>query len=90
MTLDNGRMIVKVPTSIYALCYYAERNVLVVGQNFDGIHLVDLEKKKEVGSINLGTSAIFDIKVVKDRIFAALANGEVHCAQHHDIGNHSE
>lgn len=76
--MDNGRMIVKVPTSIYALCYYAERNVLVVGQNFDGIHLVDLEKKEEVGSINLGTSAIFDIKVVKDRIFAALANGEVH------------
>jgi WD40 repeat protein len=76
--MDNGRMIVKVPTSIYALCYYAERNVLVVGQNFDGIHLVDLEKKEEVGSINLGTSAIFDIKVVKDRIFAALASGEVH------------
>jgi len=76
--MDNGRMIVKVPSSIYALCYYAERNVLVVGQNFDGIHLVDLEKKEEVGSINLGTSAIFDIKVVKDRIFAALANGEVH------------
>lgn len=76
--MDKGRMIVKVPSSIYALCYYADRNVLIVGQNFDGIHLVDLTKKEEVGSINLGTSAIFDIKVVKDRIFVALANGEVH------------
>lgn len=76
--IENGRMIVKVPSSIYALCYYAERDVLIVGQNFDGIHLIDVTKKEEVGSIKLGTSAIFDIKVIKDRIFAALANGEVH------------
>ncbi len=76
--MDNGRMIVKVPSSVYALCYYATRNVLIVGQNFDGIHLVDLEKKEEVGSIKLGSSAIFDIKVVKDRIFATLASGQVH------------
>lgn len=76
--LDNGRMVAKVPSSVYALCYYAPREVLIVGQNFDGLHLIDIKEKKEIGSINLGTSAIFDIKVVKDRIFAALANGEVH------------
>ncbi len=76
--LDNGRMVAKVPSSVYALCYYPARDVLIVGQNFDGLHLIDLKEKKEVGSIQLGTSAIFDIKVVKDRIFAALANGEVH------------
>lgn len=75
---DSGRMIAKVSSSVYALHYYAQRNLLVVGQNFDGIHLIDLNEKKEVGSIKLGTSAIFDIKVVKDRIFATLANGEVH------------
>ena len=76
--LDNGKMVAKVPSSVYALCYYPAREVLIVGQNFDGLHLIDLKEKKEVGSIQLGTSAIFDIKVVKDRIFAALANGEVH------------
>jgi len=76
--MENGRMMVKVPSSVYALFYYAERDVLVIGQNFDGIHLVDLAKKEEIGSISLGTSAIFDIKVIKDRIFAALANGEIH------------
>ncbi len=76
--LDDGRMIAKVPSSVYALHYYAERGVLIVGQNFDGLHLIDVAEKKELGSIQLGTSAIFDIKVVKDRIFAALANGEVY------------
>jgi len=74
---ENGRMIAKVPASVYALCYYAPRNVLIIGQNFDGIHLVDLESKKEVGSIQTGTTAIFDIKVVKDRIIVALGSGEV-------------
>jgi len=74
---ENGRMVVKVPSSVYALCYYQPRNVLIVGQNFDGIHLVDLETNKEIGSIHTGKTAIFDIKVVKDRIIVALGNGEV-------------
>ncbi len=74
---ENGRMIAKVPSSVYALHYYQPRNVLIVGQNFEGIHLIDLETKKEVGSIKTGTTAIFDIKVVKDRIIVALGDGEV-------------
>ncbi len=76
--LQNGRMLAKVPSSVYALCYYRERNVLILGQNFDGIHLIDLEERKEKGSIKLGNTAIFDIKVLNDRIFCALGNGEVH------------
>ena len=76
--LDNGRMIAKVSSSVYALCYYAKRGVLVVGQNFDGLHIIDIAERKELGSIQLGASAIFDIKVIKDQIFAALANGQVH------------
>ena len=74
---ENGRMIAKVPSSVYALEYYAPRNALIIGQNFEGIHLIDLDSKKEVGSIKTGQSAIFDIKVVKDRIIVALGNGEV-------------
>lgn len=79
--LDNtseGRMLAKLNNSVYALCYYADRNVLVVGENFDGLHLIDLTNRKEIGSIKLGKTAIFDIKVVKDRIFCALGNGEIH------------
>lgn len=76
--LEQAKMLAKVSSSVYALHYYAERDVLIVGQNFDGLHLIDVTNKKELGSIQLGVSAIFDIKVVKDRIFAALGNGEVH------------
>ncbi|WP_420387847.1 WD40 repeat domain-containing protein [Roseivirga sp.] len=76
--LENGRMLAKVPSSVYALCYYPERNALIVGQNFDGIHIIDLTERKEKGSIKLGNTQIFDIKVVNDHVFCALGNGEVH------------
>lgn len=75
---QEGRMLAKVPSSVYALCYYKERNALIVGQNFDGIHIIDLNERKEKGSIKLGDMQIFDIKVINDRIFCALGNGEIH------------
>lgn len=75
---QEGRMLAKVPSSVYALCYYPKRNALVVGQNFDGIHIIDLDERKERGSIQLGNTQIFDIKVLNDRVFCALGNGEVH------------
>ena len=75
---QEGRMLAKVPSSVYALCYYPKRNALVVGQNFDGIHIIDLEERKERGSIQLGNTQIFDIKVLNDRVFCSLGNGEIH------------
>ena len=75
---QEGRMLAKVPASVYAMCYYLERNALIVGQNFEGIHIIDLNERKERGSIKLGNTQIFDIKVLNDRIFCALGNGEVH------------
>lgn len=74
---ENGRMIAKVGSSVYALCYYAPRNVLIVGKNFEGIHLIDVESRKEIGSIKLSLAAIFDIKVVQDRIIIAFGDGFV-------------
>lgn len=75
---DQGRMLAKVNSSVYALCYYPERNVLVVGQNFDGLHLIDLKERKAIASMQLGKAAIFVIKVIDDLIFAGLGNGEIH------------
>ena len=74
---DTGQMIVQVPSSIYALSYQPEKELLVVGQNFSGIHLVDVERKKEVGSLSLTTSAIFDIKTTPEAIYVGTGNGEL-------------
>jgi len=75
--LENGRIIAKVPASIYALHYEPERNKLIVGQNYEGIHIIDLNENEEAGSLKLTGSAIFDIKVYKEQILVATADGVI-------------
>lgn len=72
-----GQMIVKVPTSVYALDFNKTRDLLVVGQNFSGIHLIDVEQKKEIGSLSLTNTSVFDIKVTDDVIYVATGSGEI-------------
>ncbi len=74
---ETGQMIVKVPSSVYALSYSAEHELLVVGQNFSGIHLVDVAQKREVGSLELTDAAIFDIQLTSEAIYLATGSGEV-------------
>lgn len=73
---ENGRLIAKVPSSVYALCYVPEIDVLIIGQNYEGLHLIRLEEKTEAGSLQLGQLAIFDIRVYKGLILVACAEGE--------------
>ncbi len=74
---DTGKMIVKVPSSVYALSYSKEANILIVGQNYSGIHLIDVESKKELRSVALSKGSIFDIQSTSDRIFVATSEGEI-------------
>lgn len=76
--LDNpglGKMIAKVPNSIFAIHYNAEQNQLIVGQNFEGIHLIDLKSKAEQKSSKITSSYIFDIKQVGSIIYCACGDG---------------
>lgn len=74
---EDGRMLAKVSNSVYALKLIPNTGHLIAGQNYDGIHIIDLNKGKETGSLKLTDSAIFDIKDHKDHLFAATGNGEI-------------
>ena len=74
---EQGKVIAKVPTSIYALYYDMERNWLVVGQNYEGIHIIDLESGQEKGSVKLGKSALFDMQVWGNHLLVATGEGEI-------------
>lgn len=74
---DLGELVANVPASVYALAMHPASGLLWVGQNFDGIHLVDSEKKQEVSSLKVTSAAIFDIKFYKNDAFLALADGVV-------------
>lgn len=72
---DLGELIAQVPASVYAICYDKLRNQLWVGQNFDGIHLIDVSQKKEIKSIKITTASIFDIKIHQNNAFIGLSDG---------------
>ena len=72
-----GRIIAKIPSSVYAIRYLPENNHLLVGQNFDGLHLIDLESNVEIASVQLTKSYIFDIQYSSRYIVVAEGQGRV-------------
>ena len=75
--LSKAQLMARVENSVYAIDYYADRKALIIGENHEGIHVLDLDTKTEIGSMKLSNSPIFDIKTVKDRIFTAHGDGKV-------------
>lgn len=75
--LEAGQLIAKVSASVYALHYDAIEKILVIGQNFDGIHLIDPEKKKVMGSLKLTDQSIFDIISDERNWYVVTGGGEL-------------
>jgi len=74
---DNGEVVAKVPNSVYCIGYSEDDDLLYVGHNYDGLHVIDWRNKKEVGSLKLTDGEIFDIKRWKEFIFVATGDGEI-------------
>ena len=72
---DQGRLVANLPTSVYALQYVTAGDLLVIGQNYQGIHVVDLQTNKEIGSLQLTTAAIFDLKYHQGTIYVGTGDG---------------
>lgn len=72
---ENGQLVAKLNTSVYALHYIKQSNMLVIGKNFDGIHLLDLSTKKITGSLQLTKTSIFDIKSHNDKLLVGTGDG---------------
>jgi len=72
---EEGQLIAKLPNSVYALHHHAASDWLIAGHNYDGIHLVDWQNKKEIGSLQLTTAAIFDMQSIGDDLFVATGDG---------------
>lgn len=72
-----GHLIARLPNSIYALHYLKETDWLVSGHNYEGIHVLDWREKKELRSVHLTVSAIFDIQSFGNDLFVASGEGKV-------------
>ena len=73
----DGTLIAKVENSVYALKYLPEKHQLLIGHNFKGIHLIDVESKKELHSAAITESYIFDIAVSSGKIIATTGDGSL-------------
>jgi WD repeat-containing protein 61 len=71
----DGVLLARLPHSVYALEVDPKRNFLIVGHNYEGIHVIDLEEKVESWSLKLSSAAIFDLKVFGDELFVATGDG---------------
>lgn len=74
---DWGEVIAQVPASVYALAYDPEQNHLWLGQNYEGIQVIDPQNKQIVASAQLTTAALFDIQIFENQAFVALSDGVV-------------
>lgn len=76
-TLEEGDLIARLPNSVYAIHYLDQQDQLVAGHNYEGIHLLNWKEKKEIASLKLSSSAIFDLKSFHDDLFVAAGDGNV-------------
>ncbi len=75
---ENGQLIAKMKNAVYAVHYLQKENLLLVGQNFEGIHLVDPVNKDEIGSLQISASHIFDIKSLDKKIYIGSGDGTLY------------
>jgi len=72
---ENGQLLVNMKNSVYALHYRKKEGLLIAGQNFEGIHLIDPDNKMETGSLKMSPAQIFDIKSFEDKVFIGSGDG---------------
>ena len=73
----DGQLIAQLPNSVYALRYVSSQDVLVAGHNYDGIHLLNVETKTEVGSLKMTDAAIFDIQDYDGFLYVGAGDGSL-------------
>lgn len=76
-TGGDGQLVAQLPNSIYSLHFLSNKNLLIAGQNYAGIHLIDYQNKKELASLHLTASAIFDVQSFQNDLIIASGDGAI-------------
>lgn len=65
--------------SIFGLAYLDDRKILVVGQRYGGIHVIDLKKGKEIHNIEFHKKPIYDLQYLPSKkcVIALAGDGQM-------------
>ena len=74
---DLGNLVAKAGTSVYSLCIDKGRQRLWIGQNFEGIQVIDFTTNQIETTVKITTAAIFDIQIWGDKALIATGDGVV-------------
>jgi WD40 repeat protein len=74
---DLGDLVARIGASVYAMAHDPATGLLWVGQNYEGVQLIDPLQKKVVASMKIGAAPIFDIKIWRDKALVALGDGVI-------------
>ncbi|MCG8474080.1 MAG: WD40 repeat domain-containing protein [Cytophagales bacterium] len=74
---EKGRLIAKLSRSVYSLHYKPDSGLLYIGQNFEGIQVIDPRQKRAVKSVKITNAAIFDIQSDNKYLYVACGDGKL-------------
>lgn len=74
--LKDARLLVKVPASVYAFQLLESLKILLIGTRNGGLHLVDLEERREKRLLKWSDAPIWAICPCQEVGFIALAGGD--------------
>lgn len=74
---DLGTLLAKLPSTIYSMAFEPSEGVLWVGQNQEGIQLIDPSQKEPIGSFGITKSAIFAIVFWGATAYVGLGDGVI-------------
>ena len=78
-TLNQERFAIKLEAPAYSINYIKETGIILVGNGIGGIHVIDLEKKKEIKLLQHHKGPVFDLKysITRNAFYAASADGSI-------------
>jgi WD40 repeat protein len=74
---DLGKLVARVGVSVYAMALNRADNSLWIGQNYEGIQVLDSINNKIEKTSKITTAAIFDIQIFGEKALIALGDGVV-------------
>lgn len=76
LTKEPGEVIAKLPAIVYTLTYYSLKNVLIAGQSQGGIHVINLEHKKEEHFLVFHKGPVFELLILEKHNLLVSAGGD--------------